>query len=206
MEISNYSVQSNYLIEDTINVLENFCIEFNRYALIYFQFFKYIFVIVLFGCGILTLLKARGIYFKTRAFPSEKNEIKIDLLTKPRLIVGTSFIVAGSGILFNYLTYFLIWILDPIPDRLFFNFIDIFDFDPYAINRISDITLAIYPHEKTIYYIIAMISFVNTVHVILSIWYYYFEIKNPRKIVFNTFKYVPGAIIFGFTTFMPLML
>lgn len=206
METSNYSLNSYYLQDDIINILENFCIEFNRYALIYFQFFKYIFVIVLFGCGILTLLKARGIYFKTRAFSSDKNENKVDPLIKPRLIVGTLYIVAGSGILLNYLTYFLIWILDPIPDRLFFNFIDIFDFDPYAINRISDVNLAIHPHEKTIYYAIAMFSFVNTVHVTLSIWYYYGRIKNPRKIVSNTFKYIPGAIIFGFTTFMPLML
>ena len=206
MDISNYSLNSNYLQDDIIYILENFCIEFNRYALIYFQIFKYLFVIVLFGCGILTLLKARGIYFKTRAFSSDENENKVDPLTKSRLIIGTIYIVAGSGILFNYLTYFLIWILDPIPDRLFFNFINIFDFDPYAINRISDVNLAIHQHEKTVYYAIAMLSFVNTVHVILSIWYYYGRVKNPRKIVLNTFKYVPGAIICGFTTFMPLML
>ena len=196
----------NDIITDTIIYLENFCIAFNQYAHIYFIIFKYIFVIVLFGCGVLTLLKARGIYFKSRAFHKEKEENKTDPLTKPRLIIGTVYIVIGSGILFNYLTYFLIWILDPIPDRLFFNFINIFDFDPYAINRISDVNLAIHQHEKTVYYAIAMLSFVNTVHVTLSIWYYYGRIKNPRKIVLNTFKYVPGAIIFGFTTFMPLML
>ena len=126
MEISNNSLNTYNLLDDIVIFLEDFCIEFNRYALIYFQFFKYIFVIVLLGCGILTLLKARGIYFKTRAFSSDKNENKVDPLTKPRLIIGTIYIVAGSGILFNYLTYFLIWILDPIPDRLVFNFLDIF--------------------------------------------------------------------------------
>ncbi|NVM43590.1 MAG: hypothetical protein HWN79_01630 [Candidatus Lokiarchaeota archaeon] len=206
MEISNYSMNSNNLLNDIINILENFCIEFNRYALIYFQVFKYIFVIVLIGCGILTLLKARGIYFKTKALPSEKEENKTDPLTKPRLIVGTVYIVVGSGILFNYLTYFLIWILDPLPDRLIFNFISLADIDPYALNRITDINLAIYPHEKTIYYAIAIISFVDTAHISISIYFFLSKVKHPRVTLTYLFITVPGGIMFGFTTFMPFML
>jgi len=206
MEFSNYSWDSYYLLNDIINFFENFFIEFNRYALVFFQIFKYIFVIVLIGCGVLTLLRARGLYFKSRAFSSEKDENKTDPLTKPRLIVGTAYIVIGSGILFNYLTYFLIWILDPLPDRLFFSFLIFNDIDPYAINRITDIHSAIYPHEKTIYYAIAMLSFENTVHLTLSIWYFFFNIKNPRKTIINLFIAVPGCILFGFTTFMPFLL
>ncbi|MBY8987270.1 MAG: hypothetical protein KGD61_02360 [Candidatus Lokiarchaeota archaeon] len=206
MEISNYSLNSYYLLDDVIHILENFCIEFNRYALIYFRIFKYILVIVLIGCGILTLLKARGIYFKSRAFSSEKDGNKTDPLTKPRLIVGTTYIVLGSGILFDYLTYFLIWILDPIPDRLFFNFINIFDFDPYAINRITDIHLAIYPHEETIYYVVAMLSFINTVHITISIWYFLYKVKNPRDTIIHLSIAVSGGVLFGFTTFMPFIL
>jgi len=206
MEISNYSLQSYYLLEDFINILENFCIAFNQYALIYFMIFKYLFVFILIICGILTLLKGRRIYFRSRAFSSEKEENKPSALTKPRLIVGTAYIVIGSGILFNYLTYFLIWILDPLPDRLIYSFIDLIDLDPYAINRIADINSAIYPHEKTIYYVFSMISFANTVHLTLSIWYLQFEVKNPRKTIYNLFASVSGCILFGFTTFMPFML
>jgi len=206
MEISNYSLNSNYLLDDFITILENFCIEFNRYASIYFQFFKYIFVVVLIGCGILTLLKARGIYFKSRAFSKEKEENKIDSLTKPRLFIGSAYIIIGSGILFNYLTYFLIWILDPLPDRLIFNFINLIDIDPYALNRITDINLAIYPHEKTIYYAIAMFSFSCVVHLTISIWYVLNKVKNPRDTLFIMFGALPGCIMFGFTTFMPFML
>ena len=135
-------------IIDIVNFFESFCIVFNQYANIIFIILKYIFVIVLIGCGVLTLLKARGIYFRTRAFSSEKDDNKTDPLTKPRLILGTVYIVVGSGILFNYLTYFLIWFLDPLPDRLIFSLINLIDIDPYAINRITDIHLAIYPHEK----------------------------------------------------------
>ena len=206
MEISNYSVQSNYILEDIINILENFCIAFNQYALIYFTIFKYLFVFLLIGCGVLTLLKARRIYFKSRAFSSEKDKNKTNSLTKPRLIVGTAYIIIGSGILFNYFTYFLIWILDPLPDRLIYSFIDLIDIDPYAINRITDISSAIYPHEKTIYYVFSMLSFGHTVHLVLSIWYLQFEVKNPRKTILWMFSSVSGCILFGFTTFMPFML
>ena len=206
MEISNYSLNSYYLLDDTINILENFCIAFNQYALIYFTIFKYLFVFILIGCGILTLLKARRIYFRSRSFSSEKDENKTNSLTKPRLIVGTAYIVIGSGILFNYLTYFLIWILDPLPDRLVFSFINLIDIDPYAINRIADIHLAIYPHEKTIYYAISMLSFVNTIHIALSIWYFLNKVRNPRDTLVILLKVVPGGILFGFTTFMPFML
>ena len=202
MEISNLDDS----IVEIINFFENFCIAFNQYAQVYFIIFKFIFVFVLIGCGILTLLKARGIYFKSRVFSKEKDEPKTDPLTKPRLIIGTVYIVMGSGILFNYLIYFLIWLLDPIPDRLFFNFIDIIDFDPYAINRISDIHLAIYPHEETIYYAVAMFSFASTVHLTISIWYVLNKVKNPRDTLIILFKALPGCIIFGFTTFMPFML
>jgi hypothetical protein len=194
------------ILTDIVKYLENFCIAFNLYTPIFFIIFKYIFVIVLIVCGILTLLKARGIYFKSRAFPKEKEEIYTDPLTKPRLIVGTIYIVIGSGILFNYLTYFLIWILDPIPDRLIFSFFNLDDIDPYALNRIADINLAIYPHEKTLYYIIAMASFENTVHLTLSIWYLFFKVDKPRKTMFHLFKVVPGCILCGFTTFMPFIL
>lgn len=202
MEISNI----NDIITDPIYYLENFCVAFNQYVQVYFFIFKYIFVIVLFGCGILTLLKARGIYFNFRKFTSENEEIKVTSLTKPRLIVGTLYIVVGFGILFNYLIYFLIWFLDPIPDRLIFGFFSLDEIDPYALNRISDINLAIYPHEKTIYYIIAIFSFVGTIHICFSIFLYLNRVKKPRLPFVYLVSYVPWSILFGFTTFMPLML
>ena len=201
MEISDFNI-----IFDIVNFFENFCISFNQYVQVIFIILKYVFVAVLIGCGVLTLLKARGIYFKTRIISSGKEANKNDLLTKLRLIVGAVYIVIGSGFLFNYLTYFLIWFLDPLPDRLIFTFISLIDIDPYAVNRITDIQLAIYPHEKTLYYIIAMGSFGSTVHFTLTIWYFLSKPNNPRKVVINAFIVVPECVLFGFTTFMPFIL
>ena len=206
MVVSHSSLRLENLLGDVVNVLEAWCIEFNKYAFIYFQLIKFIFVLILLMCGILTLLKLRGIYFKSRLISSDKDVDKTDLLTKPRLILGCVYIVLGFGILFNYLTYFLIWFLDPLPDRLIFSIISLIDIDPYAINRITDIHSAIFPHEKTIYYGIAMLSFGHTIHLTLSIWYFLAKVKNPRDTMIRLFKAVPGSILFGFTTFMPFML
>jgi hypothetical protein len=202
MEISDL----NDIIADIIIYLENFCIAFNQYAHIYFIVFKFVFVFVLLGCGILTFLKVRGIYFKSKVFPKANLDIKTDPLTKPRLIVGTIFVVMGSGILFNYLIYFLIWLLEPIPDRLIFSFFCLEEIDPFALNRISNINMAIYPHEKTIYYVIAIASFINTIYVFFSIFLYLNKVDKPRNIFFWLTSAIPGGILFGFTTFMPLML
>ncbi len=206
MAVSDFSLRLEDLFGDIANTLEAWCIEFNKYAIIYFKSVKFIFVLILLMCGILTLLKLRGIYFKSRLISSDKNVDKADLLTKPKLILGCVYIVLGFGILFNYLTYFLIWFLDPLPDRLIFSMVSLIDIDPYAINRITDIHSAIFPHEKTIYYGIAMLSFGHTIHLTLSIWYFLAKVKNPRDTMIRLFEAVPGSILFGFTTFLPLML
>jgi hypothetical protein len=144
MAVSDFSLRLEDLFGDIANTLEAWCIEFNKYAIIYFKSIKFIFVLILLMCGILTLLKLRGIYFKSRLISSDKNVDKADLLTKPKLILGCVYIVLGFGILFNYLTYFLIWFLDPLPDRLIFSMVSLIDIDPYAINRITDIHSAIF--------------------------------------------------------------
>lgn len=206
MVVSHSSLRLEDLFGDIVNPLEAWCIEFNKYAIIYFKLIKFIFVLILLMCGILTLLKLRGFYFKSRLITSENNKDKKSLLTKPRLIIGSAYIILACGILFNYLIYFLIWAFEPLPDRLIFNFITLTDIDPYITNRITDIHSAIYPHEKTLYYIVAMASFFFTLHLILSIWYLIYKSKHPRQTMKHLVISISGVIIFGFTTFMPLML
>jgi len=206
MAVSDSSLRSENLLGDIANPLEVWCIEFNKFAIIYFQSIKFIFVLILLMCGILTLLKLRGFYFKSRLISSDKDVSKTDLLTKPRLILGSAYIILACGILFNYLIYFLIWALEPLPDRLIFNFIPLIDIDPYITNGITDIHSAIYPHEKTLYYIVSMLSFFFTLHLILSIWYFIYKSKHPRQTMKHLIISISGVIIFGFTTFMPLML
>ena len=206
MKIFCYTYRSNYALDSFLDPLEKICLEFNRFALIFFQYFKYIFVIVLIGCGVLTLLKLRGYYFRSRSFSAKEDSNKKDPFIKPRLIVGAVYIFIGFGILFNYLIYFFIWLLDPLPDRFIFNLISLIDIDPFNLNRITDIHSAIYPHEQTFYYIVAMFSFTNTIHSTVSIWYLLNNVRNPRKTIIWVFSSVPGGIFFGFTTFMPFML
>ena len=206
MVVSHSSLCLDNLFGDTTNVLEVWCIEFNKYAIIYFKSIKFIFFLILLMCGILTLLKLRGFYFKSRLIPSENKKDEKSLLTKLRLIVGCAYIILACGILFNYLIYFLIWALEPLPDRLIFNLIPLIDIDPYITNIITDIHSTIYPYKKTFYYIVAIPSFFSTLHLILSIWYFIYKSRNPRKTVINLVISVLGVIICGFTTFMPLML
>ena len=198
--------QSNYALDSFLDPLEEICSEFNSFALIFFQYFKYIFVIVLIGCGVLTLLKLRGYYFRSRLFSAKGDPNKKDPFIKPRLVVGAVYIFIGFGILFNYLIYFFIWLLDPLPDRFIFNLISLIDIDPFNLNRITDIHSAIYPHEQTCYYIVAMLSFTSTIHSTVAIWYFINNVQNPRKTILWVFSSVPGGIFFGFTTFMPFML
>jgi hypothetical protein len=206
MAVSDFSLRLEGLFGDIAIPLEVWCIEFNKFAIIYFQSIKFIFALILLMCGISTLLKLRGFYFKSRLISSENKKGEKSLLTKPRLILGSAYIILACGILFNYFICFLIWAFEPLPDRLIFNFIPLIDLDPYITNRITDIHSAIYPHEKTFYYIVAMLSFSFTLHLILSIWYFIYKSKHPRQTMKHLVISISGVIIFGFTTFMPLML
>jgi len=202
----SYSYQSNYALDNILDFFGDFCSIFNNFTLIFFQYFKYIFVLVLIGCGVLILLKLRGYYFRSRSFSAEQDANQKDSLVKPRLIVGTVYIFIGFGFLFDYLIYFFIWFLEPLPDRLIFNFLGLFGVDPIIINRITDIQSTIYPYEKTFYYLIAMGSFVSMIHVTVSILFLLNRVKTPRETIRWLFLSVPGGIIFGFTTYMPFML
>lgn len=193
--------------EEIISGLENYCIVFNKFALVLFVYLKFIFVFIMLFVGILTLLKLRGIHLQIRTKDIKDYE---DRLKKPRLILGFFYIFFAIGILFNFLTYFLIWALDPLPDRMIFNFLNFSgDIDPLYMNRIEDIEASKYPHEKTIYYCFAICSFINVLNLILSIWYLINNnrvISKPKTVLFNLLGALIGAILFGFTTFLPLFL
>ncbi|MBD3343025.1 MAG: hypothetical protein GF353_28265 [Candidatus Lokiarchaeota archaeon] len=190
-----------------MNGVENWCTQFNLFMLTFFIFLKYIFVLIMFSVGFLTLYKIRGIYLRTR---QEKIDPEEDRLKKPRLVLGFFYIFMAFGILFDFFTYFLIIVLDPLPDRFVFLFINFNgDLDPYISNRFENIEKCKYPHEKTIYYSIALCSFFFTLNLILSIWYLINNnrvISNPRKVMYNTIYSVSGTILFGCTTFLPFFL
>ncbi len=194
------------VFEEIIIGLENFCITFNNFFLILCQYLKYIFVFIILTIGILTLLRLRGVYRQTRLFGKDNQE---DQFMKPRLILGCTYIVLAFGILFNYITYFLIWLLDPLPDRLIYNFISFSGIDPYYLNRISDISAAQFPHEITIYYCFSFGSLMALLTVLISIWYLVNNnrvINNPRNIFIWLISGVTEGILFGFNTCLPFFL
>ena len=199
------SFSSTKIEEEIISGLEKWCIVFNKFSRVLFVSLKFIFVFIMLSIGILTLLKLRGIYFKTRNVEADEDRLK-----KPRLILGGTYIFLAIGILFNFLTYFLIWALDPLPDRMIFSFINFNgNIDPHYMNRIENIENSKYPHEKTIYYCIAYGSFFFVLNLLLSIWYLINNnrvISDPRKVILNLLASIIGAIFFGFTTFLPLFL
>jgi len=188
--------------------LEAWCVAFNEFALIFFGYMKYILFFILFLIGILTLLKLRGHYTLDKIGNGEKEFTDVNQLRKPRLFLGSIYIALAFGILFNWLTLAMIFVLEPLPDRLIFNFINFHGIiDPYTMNRIMDISASIYPHEQTIYYCVAMGSFIAITDVIIAIWYLVNRVPfNPKMGFSLLIGGVTAGILLGFTTCLPFFL
>ena len=207
MPIGLKSIDPKEIIREIFFGLENWCRNFNQFSEIFFRILKYIFVSLLFIVGVLILLKLRGIYFNNKVKETEnKSNEKNEFLNRVRMIVGIIYIFIAFGILGNFLVYFLILILDPIPDRLIFTFINFGEkIDPFFMNRISDIDKSLYPHEKTIYYSVAFASLIAVSHLSLSCWFFIISRRpsNPRKNLMHLISSLGESILFGFTTFLP---
>jgi len=205
-QINRKILSIDYVFNYIIDGLESWCIAFNNLFLILCKYLKYIFVFIILSIGILTLLRLRGVYRQSRLVSKDNQE---DLFIKPRLILGCSYIVLAFGILFNYITYFLIWFLDPLPDRLIYNFIAFSGFDPFYLNGIMDLETAIYPHEKTIYYCFSLGSLFALLQVLVSLWYLINNnrlIHNPSRAIYALISGVMEGILFGFNTCLPFFL
>ena len=198
----------NNPFDDLFIGLEAWCIAFNEFAVIFFSYMKYIIVFILLAIGISTLLKLRGHYIQKSMGNDDVDIKESNHFRKPRLILGVVYIVLAFGILFNYITYALIWILDPLPDRLIFNFINFSGIiDPFTMNRIMDISASIFPHEQTIYYCVAFGSFVAITDVIIAIWYLVNRVPfNPKMGFSLLIGGVTAGILLGFTTCLPFFL
>ncbi len=189
--------------------LEQWCALFNEFFLILVIYLKYIFVFLLITIGISTLMKYRGMYRIQRVKGFEAEDEKQDSLRNARLIVGWGYIFFGLGILFNFLTYFLIIVLDPLPDRFIFAFINFSDsIDPLIMNRIEDIEYAIYPHEKTIYYGVALGSLTALTNIIIVIYLFINnnKVSNPQDITRVLISFLTLGMMCGFTTCLPFFL
>ena len=183
-------------------------IEINSFIELVFGYLKYVFFGILLIIGILTLLSLRGNYFFERIRYSKEKELADNPMTKPRLILGTLYILFAFGILLDWFTFFLLAVLDPLPDRFIFNFISLSGIiDPFALNSVSDISKTTYPYEKTIYYGVAIVSFMALLTITISLWQIINKegTKIKRAFVCLMSGIVTGLLT-GFTTSFPLFL
>ncbi|MHA1762899.1 MAG: hypothetical protein ACTSYC_03955 [Promethearchaeota archaeon] len=152
-------------------------------------------------------MKYRGIYLNERLNPYHfKDENK---LKNARIFTSVLYLFFGFGIMFNYFTFFLMLVLDPLPDKIIFEFINFHDMiDPRALSRIEDVEAALYPHEKTIFYATAFISFTAFAQIVAC---FHYLTKGSKKDHVSTalkllISSVIDGILVGFTTFMPLFI
>ena len=205
-----YLFRVNFLsiINQFLPNFDGLFIEINSFIELVFGYMKYVFFGILLIIGILTLLSLRGKYFFERIRYSEEKKLADNPMTKPRLILGSLYIVFAFGILLDWFTYFLLAVLDPLPDRLVFNFISLSGIiDPFATNNISDISKTVYPYEKTIYYGVAIVSFMALLTITISLW----QIINKegtktKKSMISLITGIVTGLIAGFTTCLPLFL
>lgn len=194
--------------EQLLLYLNDWFILINNFLELVFIYLKYIFFGILLIMGILTLLSLRGRYFLERLRYNQEEKLADNPLTKPRIFLGSFYIVFAFGILFDWFTYFLIIVLDPLPDRFIFNYIEFAGIiDPFQLNRISDISLAIYDYEKTIYYCFAILSFVAVLNLTISVWQLINKGgKDTKKSIMTLISGLVLGNLSGFTTCLPLFL
>jgi len=193
---------NNDLIEDLLSgiILSDLEMLYFGFFQAIFQFMKYTFVFIIIFIGLLTLTRLRGIYLQQRGKGIMKEE---DQLGKVRLILGTLYLSFGFGILFNYLIYFLIWILSPLPNGLIYSLIEIGSrYIPETFLFLRD-RLLIYMHP-----IIAFASFLGIIYFFLSLYYLINNnrvISNPHGIIRLLIKSIVMIIFLGFSTSFPYL-
>ena len=168
-------------------------------------------VFILLIIGILTIKKYRGFWlkqqFKEKKDTDEDKKL-VEQLKETNVILGIFYIILAVGILSNYLTHFLIWLLEPLPDGFIFDFLNFSgEVENKYIERISDLEEVKHPHEKTIYYCIAYTSFMAFLNIILGVRHAIIMTNKSHKISFGLLMSgVSMGVLAGFTTFMPLFL
>jgi len=183
------------------DILIEFLNGFNYFFILLFQYIKYIFSFILFMLGILTLLSLRTVYFNKKLVNKDVNE---DFLRKSRLVLGSVYIIMGSGILFNYLTYFLIIAFSPLPDQFLQSFIT--NSIIKNLNFEEEYILSLF--EKCFYNFFAIGSFFALLALFMSLWYLLNNrsVKNPYRVLVLLIYSIASGILCGFSTCLELLL
>jgi hypothetical protein len=89
----------------------------NGILAIFFGALKYVLFALLIIMSVITFLKFKKNYSIFHANVANKNLPDGFVLKKKQFIGGDVYMILAFGILFNFITYFMLAILDPIPDR-----------------------------------------------------------------------------------------
>ena len=181
---------------------------FNGISSVFFSALKYVLFFLLLIMSLLALLKFKKnlAIFKLN-FNNTSLEDKF-MLKRKQLIIGVIYLVLGFGILLDFLTYFLLIILDPIPDRFAFDLLNyIGAFNPWALNGVIDTSSFGSPIETTVFYAFNLVSLICFTDILVSVWLIITEnIVHIKKAFFSLFMGVFLGFLVGFTTFLPLLL
>ena len=163
---------------------------FNEACEIFFFYMKYLISFILIAIGFLTLFHVR--------FKEKDHHVSLGLV----------YLIIGFGFLFDILIFFLIWMLNPLPDRIIFNFLNFkSDFNPFYENNIEDLKHSETPYVVSVYYIFAIISFFSLIAILTSLWHIIFTDKDKYKSDFSMLiSGIIGCFLCGFTTCLPLLL
>ena len=165
---------------------------FISYIPLIFFFLKYTFVIILFIIGLLILLRLRGIYLHHRIKdPGNSNKT----MNNTRLLLGCTYIILAFGILFNYLTYFLIWLCQD------FNGLALIILN-YVVSTLPvEISINIASLEYYIFPLVALCSFFSILQYVMSMFYLVNNnrvISSPKKTVILLASSHFQILAFGF--------
>ena len=158
-----------------------------------FVILKYILVIILFVLGFRTFIFIKkGQFYENITF--KNTFISIRLLIKLRLLLGIFFIFSGLGILFNYLTLFLIWIFQDFQGILIFILKEVFiKILSYNIDQINNLFELINP-------LIGLGSFYGLIQFIIIFYFLLnnYNKKNVHKEIYFLFLSILVILLFGF--------
>jgi len=159
---------------------------------IIFIFLKFTLVGILFGIGILVLFRLRGVYLQQRIKGEALNNNRA--MRRVRLFLGFTYILTGYGILFNYLTYFLIWFFRNFNGILLFtlNSLNFMISEEFHINMTLFIEL-FHP-------IIAILSFAAILQYVMALFYLINNnrvISNPKNAITLLIISTIEILVFG---------
>jgi len=181
---------------------------FNGIVAIFFSALKYVLFVLLVIMSVITLLKFKKNYAIFKSNVANKNLLEGFVLKKKQLIGGVVYLLLAFGILFDFITFFFILILDPIPDRFALQLLNSFHiFNPWALTGVINMSNFGSPIETTVFYIFTTVSLICFVEVLVSVWLIITEnIIHIKKVFLNLFAWIFMGFLFGFTTFLPLLL